>query len=122
MFAVVERNTEEWNMCEGLLRNTLKTIRIFGLERVQNRILWQRYSLEGRQMLKRNGGETNEKFLFHGTSRMDPYKIADQRVELISVAPLKREDSCAAKVPTLLTTQVTVIHFPTYFLMESGRC
>ncbi len=75
VFTIVARNTEEWNKFEGLLRKTLRKIRIYGLERVQNRILWQRYSLEGRQMLKRNGGKTNEKFLFHGTSKMDPYKI-----------------------------------------------
>ena len=76
IFSIVGRNTEEWNRFEALIRRTIGTVLIFGLERVQNHILWQRYSLEGRQMLEKNDGKLEEKFLFHGTTKTDPYKIA----------------------------------------------
>lgn len=66
----------EWKEVVSWVQKTLSAINVLGLERVQNRTLWERYDLEGRQMSERNNGQINEMFLFHGTNKIDPYQIA----------------------------------------------
>lgn len=76
VFNEVVRNSQEWNEIVAMIRATLTTVNVMKVDRVQNRTLWARYNLEGRQMHERNQGTIAEKYLFHGTSRTDPYEIA----------------------------------------------
>ena len=75
-FFSVSQLSPEWNELVSWVQQTFPAINILGLERVQNSTLWERYDLEGRQMSQRNSGRTNERFLFHGTNKMDPHEIA----------------------------------------------
>ena len=72
----VAQNSREWNDVVSMMKKTLSNTTLVKLERIQNADLWEKYSLEGRQMKVRNNGVINEKYLFHGTSQMDPHKIA----------------------------------------------
>ena len=75
-FTSVSSSSQEWSEIMQLMRSTIPTLQVLRIDRVQNRPLWERYSLEGRQMSERNQGAINEQFLFHGTSRTDPYEVA----------------------------------------------
>lgn len=75
-FPHIAAHSPEWNEVVSWVRITLPSITVTRLDRVQNCTLWERYELEGRQMLERNSGVTNEMFLFHGTTKTDPYEIA----------------------------------------------
>ncbi len=68
-------NSSDWNTVVSMMKQTKGTATLIKLERIQNPDLWEKYKLEGKQMAGRNHGEINEKFLFHGTSDMDPHKI-----------------------------------------------
>lgn len=76
VFNPVIPQSPEWNEIVGLMKRTMPTVRVEKIDRVQNRPVWEKYSLEGRQMLERNHGDIKEKLLFHGTSRTDPYTVA----------------------------------------------
>lgn len=54
----------------------MATVLVRKIDRVQNVPLWEKYSLEGRQMSERNQGLLEQKYLFHGTGKTDPYVIA----------------------------------------------
>ena len=75
-FYVVSQNSDEWTQIQQQMNATLKGFVMTNLERVQNITLWERYSLEARQMSARNKGHINEKYLYHGTSHTDPYSVA----------------------------------------------
>ena len=72
----VEEGSKEWEHVLECMKQTLPQVTIVALERVQNLPLWQKYALEKKQMQRRNVGEVNEKSLFHGSSHINPYKIA----------------------------------------------
>ena len=74
-FKPVARHSQEWNEIVSQVKVTLTTADVTGVERIQNRPLWERYCLEGRQMSSRNNGETNERYLFHGTRSTDPRQV-----------------------------------------------
>lgn len=76
VFVAVPPHSPEWNDIGKRMRETLPEIDIAKIDRVQNRILWDRYQLEGRHMSERNNNTINEKYLFHGTTKTDPYEIA----------------------------------------------
>lgn len=75
VFNPVVRLSQEWNEVVSHVRATLTTAEVTKVERIQNRPLWERYRLEGRQMSSRNNGETNEKYLFHGTRDTNPHQV-----------------------------------------------
>lgn len=68
--------TPEWNDIVSRVKCTIPTVNVTKLDRVQNLALWERYELEGKQMGRRNNGEINQKYLFHGSGDTDPYVIA----------------------------------------------
>lgn len=76
VFIPVPQSSAEWKDTLALMRLSMPTVSIKDIQRVQNRPVWERYSLEGRQMTERNQGQIQEKYLFHGTSRTDPYQVA----------------------------------------------
>ena len=76
VFNQVTPNSPEWNEVVGYMRVTMATVQVVKIERVQNRPVWERYCLEGRQMSERNQGNTGERYLFHGTRKTDPYTVA----------------------------------------------
>ena len=43
--------------------------------KIQNLWLLEAYNFSKMRMYKKNGGVTNEKFLFHGTTSVDPFEI-----------------------------------------------
>ena len=76
IFCNVASNSEEWKAVLKLARDTLPSISMKKVERVQNMNLWEKYSLEGKHMTDRNNGGTNERYLFHGTTKVDPHDVA----------------------------------------------
>ena len=68
----------EWNGVLSHMKKTMPSINLVKVERVQNRALWDKYSLEMAHMKERNGDSgVNEKLLFHGTSKTDPKVIVE---------------------------------------------
>ena len=72
----VQEGSQEWQEVLEDMKQTLPQVEIVGLDRVQNWPLWQKYTLEKKQMSKRNVGEVNEKSLFHGSRKTKPKDIA----------------------------------------------
>ena len=73
---IVPKGNREWNGVLDLMKKTIPLVQITKLERIQNQDLWEKFSLERKQMKKRNSGELNEKLLFHGSRKTDPHSIA----------------------------------------------
>lgn len=74
----VTPNSIEWNGVLSHMKKTMSNVNLMKLERVQNRALWDKYSLEMAQMKERNGDSgVSEKLLFHGTRKTDPKVIVD---------------------------------------------
>jgi hypothetical protein len=74
----VTPNSIEWNGVLSHMRKTMQNVNLVKVERVQNRALWDKYSLEMTHMKGRNGDSgVNEKLLFHGTSKTDPKVIIE---------------------------------------------
>ena len=72
---VVPPTTPEWVKVVSLVHQTLGHAQVTRLERVQNQWLWDRYVFAKQRMAEKNGGEVNEKELFHGTRVTCPEKI-----------------------------------------------
>ena len=77
IFCEVPQGSAEWTFILAQARVSMPSISLISVERIQNTVLWERYCLEEKHMRTRNLGETNQKFLFHGTSQTNPYKIAE---------------------------------------------
>ena len=71
----VSKGSQEWKDVFDCVKATLPNVEMIKLERVQNRPLWQKYELEKKLMHKRNNGDINEKYLFHGSRQIDPKDI-----------------------------------------------
>uniref|UniRef100_A0A6B2LD09 Poly [ADP-ribose] polymerase n=1 Tax=Arcella intermedia TaxID=1963864 RepID=A0A6B2LD09_9EUKA len=71
----VPKDSPEWQIVETHFKKTLPQSTITSIQRIQNQILWERYSNNSRFMTKRLGPKTNEQYLFHGTSKTDPSLI-----------------------------------------------
>jgi hypothetical protein len=68
--------TEEWSELEDLLRQSLPSVRLVEITRIQNLLLWKRYSFFKSLMSRKNGSDkVNERLLFHGTRGTDPASI-----------------------------------------------
>ena len=68
--------TEEWNTVEQLLRQSLPSVRLVEITRIQNLLLWRRYCFFKSLMSRKNGSDkVNEKLLFHGTRATNPMNI-----------------------------------------------
>ena len=71
---VCQKNSE-WKSVEGLMKRSLRNIKVIQIHRIQNRQLWDKYDLEMKHMSERNDGKVNEMKLFHGTRKTDPNVI-----------------------------------------------
>ena len=58
-----------------LMQQTMPSVKITKLERIQNKWLWNRYSQHCDEIKKKNGGVLMEEELFHGTRGNDPELI-----------------------------------------------
>ena len=72
---VVAQSTPEWDKVVSLVHLTLARAQLVLVERIQNQWLWDRYTFAKQRMVEKNGGEVNEKELFHGTRETLPEKI-----------------------------------------------
>ena len=71
----VAQSTPEWDKVVSLVHLTLGKAQVVHVERIQNQWLWDRYMFAKQRMVEKNGGEVNEKELFHGTRDTLPEKI-----------------------------------------------
>ena len=72
----VNNGTKEWNDIELKVKATVSNAQILKIERIQNNLLWKRYSARQKEIIK-HSGVVNEKQLFHGTRGTDPREIYD---------------------------------------------
>ena len=66
---------EEWQELETLIWESLPSVKLAEVLRIQNLTLWRRYSFFRSLMSRKNQGQVNEKLLFHGTRHTDPQTI-----------------------------------------------
>jgi hypothetical protein len=66
-------NGAEWKQIEKRMRETLPSIQISKIERVQNRHLWEKYTSSKKLLEKKRN--PNELELFHGTRNTPPLQI-----------------------------------------------
>lgn len=67
-------NNEEFTRIADLFFQTLPDVEIRTIERIQNRILWKKYSSKSKGMNEDNT-PCRERTLFHGTRQVDPKEI-----------------------------------------------
>lgn len=65
----------EFETVQEQLRESLPTAKISKLERVQHPLLWNHYSRRRDVLQMKNGGDANEKILWHGTSGLCPKEL-----------------------------------------------
>ena len=73
---LVRQNSQKWNNIVGMVHETIPAAQVTQIHCVQNRQLWEKYTLERNHMENRNNGIVNEKLLFHGTRKNDPKTVA----------------------------------------------
>jgi RNA recognition motif-containing protein len=66
---------EEWNSIQREMKNSIPNVIIRRIQRVQNKMLYDKYNFCKRQMRDKNHGVINELRLFHGTKTNDPENI-----------------------------------------------
>ena len=55
----------------------MSNVNIVSVELVQNQYLWEKFTHHKGMIEQKNGGQANEKELFHGTRGNNPHKIYD---------------------------------------------
>ena len=73
---LVSPGCDEWEYCKRKFLESLPAATIHKITRVQNRCLWEKYSLEKKWLNEKNQGIVNEVELFHGCKRNDPMCIS----------------------------------------------
>ena len=68
-------SSNEYNSIAVLFKQTLPRCHIERIERIQNKLLWQKYMDCARRMIQYNNGCLGKATLFHGTSFNDPKLI-----------------------------------------------
>uniref|UniRef100_A0A1X7UL11 Poly [ADP-ribose] polymerase n=1 Tax=Amphimedon queenslandica TaxID=400682 RepID=A0A1X7UL11_AMPQE len=68
-------SSSEWLKVVNAVKKTMKEAKIIKVQRIQNKYLYHKYALCKRRMHEKNGGEVNEKWLFHGSSEVSPEVI-----------------------------------------------
>lgn len=72
---LVDKESQEYRRIRKKMRDSMPSVKILRLERIQNKWLWRKYVRHRKDMSEKNKGDINEKELFHGTSATDPEKI-----------------------------------------------
>ena len=66
----------EWLEIKQEVRATLPNVHIIKIQRIQNKLLWEKYAFSKQRMMRKNGQNAiNEKRLFHGTKHTTPENI-----------------------------------------------
>ena len=73
----VTKSSSEWIKISSLFMATMSGYKITSIKRVQNQLLWKKYQLQKETVEKKNGGEANEKLLFHGSRKVSAEDIVD---------------------------------------------
>ena len=71
----VTRGSHEWNTVEQKFSATMSTHTLTKILRIQNKLVWERYSFHKKLMEGKNGGIVNEMYLFHGSRQNKPEDI-----------------------------------------------
>ena len=71
----VPPGSAEYNKVLLLMQETMPSVKITKLERIQNKWLWNKYSQHCDEIKEKNGGVLMEKELFHGSGANDPKLI-----------------------------------------------
>ena len=71
----VSSGSKEWNDINSRVHETLPSVQVVRVERIQNQWLWEKYHFSRQRMSEKYEGIINEKDLFHGTSITPPEKI-----------------------------------------------
>ena len=71
----VSHDSDEWAHVEELFNRTMLSHTIERITRIQNILLWERYSLSKKQLENKYEGDANEMELFHGSRKNDPEDI-----------------------------------------------
>ena len=74
-FVDVKLTSPEAKLVGALLRRGVRRARLVKLERVQSRKLWVKYEQAQHWIALREGGDTNEQLLFHGTCALTPKEV-----------------------------------------------
>ena len=74
-FVDVKLTSPEAKLVGALLRRGVRRARLVKLERVQSRKLWVKYEQAQHWIALREGGDTNEQLLFHGTCELTPKQV-----------------------------------------------
>lgn len=77
----LDSSSEEYNKVKGDFQRTMPKTHIKRICRIQNPSLWELYQWQKEQMQKSNGGKTDERFLFHGTSKKHIDAICHQNFD-----------------------------------------
>ncbi|XP_052523405.1 protein mono-ADP-ribosyltransferase PARP12-like [Tympanuchus pallidicinctus] len=77
----LDSSSEEYNKVKGDFQRTMPKTQIKKICRIQNPSLWELYQWQKEQMEKSNGGKTDERFLFHGTSKKHIDAICHQNFD-----------------------------------------
>lgn len=72
--------SEEFKNIETRFMQTMSAFRLVSIQRLQNPVLWKKYALEKELLSHKCSGNPNERQMFHGTSRNDPYLISNSPV------------------------------------------
>ncbi len=68
---IVSKDSAEWNE----ISDKILKPKIVKIERIQNTWLWETYQTSEKRLSNKNDSVTNEKMLFHGSSKIEPKKI-----------------------------------------------
>ena len=71
----VNWQSSEWRDVEDKMLESVATVSIVKIERIQNPWLWEKYAFCKERMAKKNHGVVNERKLFHGTRQTQPEKV-----------------------------------------------
>ncbi|XP_011404758.1 PREDICTED: uncharacterized protein LOC105313219 [Amphimedon queenslandica] len=68
-------SSSEWVKVKSAVKKTMTEAKIVQIERIQNKYLYDKYALCKKRMHKKNNGQVNEKWLFHGSRGVSPERI-----------------------------------------------
>jgi hypothetical protein len=76
----LDPNSEQFIKIVNRMKETLPSCQVHKIERIQNKWLWKKYVNQREIIELKNNGESNEKYLFHGTRSNPPENIYKDEV------------------------------------------
>ena len=71
----VSQGSAEWNKILRRMQETIPSVNLVSIKRIQNEFLWEKYCLHKERMGRKGAERVNEMELFHGTSSNPPEDI-----------------------------------------------